>query len=185
MTSSLEWVIILKLIVECALEREYFKMAEKQILLTYEGIKALEKELEELKTVERNKVAIELKEARAQGDLSENAEYDAAKDRQAEIESRIVEIEKMLKNVIVIDADDEETADKVKPGHKVKLQDHTFEEEVEYLIVGSTEADPINGKISNESPVGAALIGRQVGDEIVVETEFGTDRYTILAISTN
>lgn len=160
-------------------------MAEKQILLTYEGIKALEKELEDLKTVERNKVAIELKEARAQGDLSENAEYDAAKDRQAEIESRIVEIEKMLKNVIVIDADDEEVADKVKPGHKVRLLDHTFEEEVEYQIVGSTEADPVNGKISNESLVGSALIGHQVGDEIVVETEFGVDRYTILAISTN
>ena len=160
-------------------------MAEKQILLTYEGIKALEKELEDLKTVERNKVAIELKEARAQGDLSENAEYDAAKDRQAEIESRIVEIEKMLKNVVVIDADDEEVADKVKPGHKVRLLDHTFEEEVEYQIVGSTEADPVNGKISNESLVGAALIGQRVGDEIVVETEFGTDRYTILAISTN
>lgn len=160
-------------------------MAEKQILLTYEGIKALEKELEDLKTVERNKVAIELKEARAQGDLSENAEYDAAKDRQAEIESRIVEIEKMLKNVVVIDADDEEVADKVKPGHKVRLLDHTFEEEVEYQIVGSTEADPVNGKISNESLVGAALIGQRVGDEIVVETEFGVDRYTILAISTN
>lgn len=159
-------------------------MADKQILLTYEGIKSLEKELEDLKTVERNKVAIELKEARAQGDLSENAEYDAAKDRQAEIESRIVEIEKMLKNVVVIDAD-EQTSDTVKPGHKVKLYDETFEEEVEYLIVGSTEADPINGKISNESPVGSALIGHQVGDEILVETEFGTDKYKILAISNN
>ncbi|MDU7538085.1 MAG: transcription elongation factor GreA, partial [Peptostreptococcaceae bacterium] len=90
-------------------------MADKQILLTYEGIKALEKELEDLKTVERNKVAVELKEARAQGDLSENAEYDAAKDRQAEIETRIVEIEKMLKNVVVIDAD-EQASDTVKPG---------------------------------------------------------------------
>lgn len=159
-------------------------MADKQILLTYEGIKALEKELEELKTVERNKVAIELKEARAQGDLSENAEYDAAKDRQAEIETRIVEIEKMLKNVIVIDADDQ-TSDTVKPGHKVKLYDETFEEEVEYLIVGSTEADPVNGKISNESPVGAALIGRKVNDEVLVETEFGTDKYKILDISNN
>ena len=149
-------------------------MADKQILLTYEGIKALEKELEDLKTVERNKVAVELKEARAQGDLSENAEYDAAKDRQAEIETRIVEIEKMLKNVVVIDAD-EQASDTVKPGHRVKLYDEAFEEEVEYLIVGSTEADPINGKISNESPVGAALIGHQVGDEVLVETEFGTD----------
>ena len=95
-------------------------MAEKQILLTYEGIKKLEQELELLKTVERNAVAQELKEARAQGDLSENAEYDAAKDRQAEIETRIVEIEKMLKNVVVIDADEGE-ADFVKPGCVVKL----------------------------------------------------------------
>ena len=145
-------------------------MADKQILLTYEGIKALEKELEDLKTVERNKVAVELKEARAQGDLSENAEYDAAKDRQAEIETRNA---------------DEQASDTVKPGHRVKLYDEAFEEEVEYLIVGSTEADPINGKISNESPVGAALIGHQVGDEVLVETEFGTDKYKILAISNN
>ncbi|MGL4799728.1 MAG: transcription elongation factor GreA [Cellulosilyticaceae bacterium] len=157
-------------------------MAEKQILLTYEGIKALEKELEELKTVERNKVAIELKEARAQGDLSENAEYDAAKDRQAEIETRIVEIEKMLKNVVVIDAE-EAGADIIKPGHVVKLKDHTFDEEVEYRIVGSTEADPINGKISNESPVGAAILGHKVGDVVEVDTEFGTDKYTVLAIN--
>ncbi len=157
-------------------------MAEKQILLTYEGIKALEKELEDLKTVERNKVAIELKEARAQGDLSENAEYDAAKDRQAEIETRIVEIEKMLKNVIVIDAE-ENGADVVKPGHVVKLKDHTFDEEVEYRIVGSTEADPVNGKISNESPVGAAILGHQVGDVVEVDTDFGTDKYTILEIN--
>lgn len=159
-------------------------MAEKQILLTYEGIKALEKELEDLKTIERSKVAIELKEARAQGDLSENAEYDAAKDRQAEIETRIVEIEKMLKNVIVIDAD-EEMADVVKPGYKVKLYDEAFEEEVEYLIVGSTEADPLNGKISNESPVGAALLNHKIGDVVEVETEFGKEKYTILNISLN
>lgn len=90
----------------------------------------------------------------------------------------------MLKNVVVIDAD-EQASDTVKPGHRVKLYDEAFEEEVEYLIVGSTEADPINGKISNESPVGAALIGHQVGDEVLVETEFGTDKYKILAISNN
>jgi len=157
-------------------------MAEKQILLTYEGIQALEAELENLKTVERNKVAQDLKEARAQGDLSENAEYDAAKDRQAEIETRIVEIEKMLKNVIVIDSE-EDDVDVVKPGHKVKLYDESFEEEVEYMIVGSTEADPMNGKISNESPVGGALLGHKVGDVIEVETEAGKDKYKILAIS--
>lgn len=157
-------------------------MAEKQILLTYEGIKALEAELEQLKNIERKKVAEDLKEARAQGDLSENAEYDAAKDRQAEIETRIVEIEKMLKNVEVIDAE-EGSADTIKPGLKVKLFDESFDEEVEYQIVGSTEADPMNGKISNESLVGAALIGAKVGDIISVETEFGVDKYTVLSIS--
>ena len=157
-------------------------MAEKQILLTYEGIQALEAELENLKTVERNKVAQDLKEARAQGDLSENAEYDAAKDRQAEIETRIVEIEKMLKNVIVIDSE-EDDVDVIKPGHKVKLYDESFEEEVEYMIVGSTEADPMEGKISNESPVGSSLLGHRVGDVIEVETEAGKDKYKVLGIS--
>ncbi len=157
-------------------------MAAKQVLLTKEGIHKLEAELEQLKTIERNKVAEDLKEARAQGDLSENAEYDAAKDRQAEIETRIVEIEKMLKNVSVIDAEEEQT-DTVKPGHTVTLFDETFEEEVAYLIVGSTEADPLNGKLSNESPVGAAILGHKVGDSISVETEFGTDVYKILDIS--
>ncbi|OOB80266.1 MAG: transcription elongation factor GreA [Epulopiscium sp. Nuni2H_MBin003] len=156
-------------------------MAEKQVLLTKEGIHKLESELETLKTVERNKVAEELKEARAQGDLSENAEYDAAKDRQAEIETRIVEIEKMLKNVTVIDTEDEMT-DTVKPGHRVTLYDETFEEEVVYLIVGSTEADPLNGKISNESPVGRAIIGRRAGDIVEVDTHGGIDKYKILKI---
>ncbi|OON98771.1 MAG: transcription elongation factor GreA [Epulopiscium sp. Nele67-Bin004] len=154
----------------------------KQVLLTKEGIHTLEAELEQLKIVERNKVAEDLKEARAQGDLSENAEYDAAKDRQAEIETRIVEIEKMLKNVTVIDTEDEKT-DTVKPGHTVTLFDESFEEEVTYLIVGSTEADPLNGKLSNESPVGAKIIGKKVGDEIEVETSTGDkDKYKILAI---
>ncbi|OON92970.1 MAG: transcription elongation factor GreA [Candidatus Epulonipiscioides saccharophilum] len=153
----------------------------KAVLLTKEGVLKLESELEILKTVERNKVAEDLKEARAQGDLSENAEYDAAKDKQAEIETRIVEIEKMLKNVIVIDADDEKT-DVVKPGHKVTLWDETYQEEVEYLIVGSTEADPLNGKISNESPVGAAILGRGAGEVVDVETALGPERYKILKI---
>ncbi|WP_305767143.1 transcription elongation factor GreA [Candidatus Epulonipiscium viviparus] len=153
----------------------------KAVLLTKEGVLKLESELEILKTVERNKVAEDLKEARAQGDLSENAEYDAAKDKQAEIETRIVEIEKMLKNVTVIDADDERT-DVIKPGHRVTLWDDAFEEEVEYLIVGSTEADPLNGKISNESPVGSAILGKAEGDVIEVETSSGIDRYTVLKI---
>ncbi|OON98778.1 MAG: transcription elongation factor GreA [Epulopiscium sp. Nele67-Bin004] len=157
-------------------------MANKQVLLTREGIEKLENELEQLKTIERAKVAEDLKEARAQGDLSENAEYDAAKDKQAEIETRIVELENMLKNVTVIDGGDEET-DTIKPGHTVTLYDETFEEEVTYLIVGSTEADPLNGKLSNESPVGAAIIGRKVGEEVSVETHTGDiDKYKILSI---
>ncbi len=156
-------------------------MAGKSVLLTYEGIKKLEAELENLKTARRNEVAEKLKEARAQGDLSENAEYDAAKEEQAEIEMRIVELENMLKNATVIEAED--AAEIVKPGYTVRLYDHTFEEEVDYLIVGSTEADPMNGKISNESPVGMALMNHKVGDIVEVETADGVDRYEILGIT--
>ena len=157
-------------------------MAGKQVLLTYEGIKVLEGELDNLKTVRRNEVAEKLKEARAQGDLSENAEYDAAKEEQAEIEARIAELENMLKNAVIIDTEDAKL-DTVKPGCKVKLYDYSFEEEIEYLIVGSTEADPVNGKISNESPVGEALLNKKVGDEVEVETVYGKDKYKILNIS--
>lgn len=154
-------------------------MSSKSVLLTYEGIKKLEAELENLKTTRRNDVAEKLKEARAQGDLSENAEYDAAKEEQAEIEVRIVELETMLKNAVVIEAE-EGAVEIVKPGYTVRLYDHTFEEEVDYLIVGSTEADPVNGRISNESPVGAALMNRRVGDIVEVETSEGVDKYEIL-----
>ena len=157
-------------------------MSSKSVLLTYEGIKQLEAELETLKTTRRNDVAEKLKEARAQGDLSENAEYDAAKEEQAEIEVRIVELEKMLKNAVVIEAE-EGAVEIVKPGYRVRLYDHTFEEEVDYLIVGSTEADPMNGKISNESPVGEALMNRKVGEIVEVETTDGIDKYEILAIT--
>lgn len=157
-------------------------MAAKSVLLTYEGIKKLEAELEHLKTTRRNDVAEKLKEARAQGDLSENAEYDAAKEEQAEIEVRIVEVENMLKNATVIDAE-EGTVEIVKPGYKVRLYDHTFGEEVDYLIVGSTEADPMNGRISNESPVGMALLNHKVGDIVEVETTDGVDKYEILSIT--
>ena len=157
-------------------------MAGKSVLLTYEGIKKLEAELENLKTTRRNDVAEKLKEARAQGDLSENAEYDAAKEEQAEIEMRIVELENMLKNATVIEAEDG-AVEIVKPGYTVRLYDHTFEEEVDYLIVGSTEADPMSGKISNESPVGMALMNHKVGDIVEVETVDGVDRYEILGIT--
>jgi len=157
-------------------------MASKKVLLTYEGIKTLEAELENLKIVRRIDVAQKLKEARAQGDLSENAEYDSAKEEQAEIEVRIADLENLLKNAVLIDTEDLKV-DVVKPGYKVKLYDYSFEEEVEYLIVGSTEADPVKGKISNESPVGEALLNHKVGEEVQVETANGTEKYKILEIS--
>ena len=153
-------------------------MSEKKVVLTYEGLKRLEEELEELKVVRRKEVAEKIKEARGQGDLSENAEYDAAKEEQAEIESRIVLLEKMLRNAEVID-DDEVNNDIVSVGSIVKLYDFEFEEEVEYSIVGSAEADPMNGKISNESPVGLGLIGHELGETVIIETPSGELKFRI------
>ena len=145
-------------------------MAEtKKNIMTFAGLRALEDELFDLKVYKRKEVAQKIKEAREQGDLSENAEYDAAKDEQRDIEARIEELEKLLKNVEVV-GQDEVDADTVGIGSRVKLYDVEMDEEVEYTIVGSTEADALNGKISNESPVGAALIGSKVGETIVVET---------------
>ena len=140
-------------------------MADKKVVLTYEGLKEREAELEELKTVRRKEIAEKIKEARGQGDLSENAEYDAAKEEQAEIEARIVFLEKMLRNAEVID-EEEVSLDKISVGCTVKLFDVEFDEEVEYTIVGSAEADPMEGRISNESPVGKALIGKKIGDDL-------------------
>lgn len=157
-------------------------MEAKKRLLTYAGLKALEDELEHLKVVKRKEVAGKIKEAREQGDLSENAEYDAAKDEQRDIEARIEELEKLLKNVEVID-EDEVDLDTISVGCRVKLYDVEFDEEVEYMIVGSTEADSLNGKISNESPVGAALIGSKQGETIVVETISGNLEFKILEIT--
>lgn len=153
----------------------------KKIILTHEGLKKLEDELQELKVVRRKDVAGKIKEARGQGDLSENAEYDAAKEEQAEIESRIVVIENMLRNAEVIDS--ETNTDSVNIGNKVKLFDNEFEEEIEYTLVGSAEADPFNGKISNESPIGAALLGHKVGDIIEAETPDGILKFKILEIN--
>lgn len=156
-------------------------MAEKQFL-TKKGYDERVARLEELKVVRRKEVAQKLKEAREQGDLSENAEYDAAKDEQRDIEARIEELEKLLKNVEVV-GQDEVDADTVGIGSRVKLYDVEMDEEVEYTIVGSTEADALNGKISNESPVGAALIGSKVGETIVVETISGDLEFKILEIA--
>ncbi|TCK90580.1 transcription elongation factor GreA [Natranaerovirga hydrolytica] len=156
-------------------------MVDKKIILTYAGLKELEDELEQLKVVKRKEVAEKIKEARAQGDLSENAEYDAAKDEQAEIESRIIEIEKILKNAEVIDEDEVDT-NTINIGCKVKVFDVEFDEELEYSIVGSTEADPMNNKVSNESPVGKGLIGAKVGDTVSVETPEGNIEFKVLDI---
>ena len=130
-------------------------MEEKKNLLTYAGLKALEDELHDLKVNRRKEVAGKIKEAREQGDLSENAEYDAAKDEQRDIEARIEEIEKILKNAEVV---------------------------VEDEVVGSSEANSLKGKISNESPVGHALLGHKVGDEVTVETQAGEIHYKVLSI---
>lgn len=156
-------------------------MAEKKRILTYAGLKALEGELENLKVVRRKEVANKIKEAREQGDLSENAEYDAAKDEQRDIEARIEEIEGILKHAEVV-VEDEVDFNKINVGCTVVLYDHEFEEEVEYKIVGSTEANSLAGKISNESPLGKALIGKCVGDEIEVEAQAGIIEYKVLKI---
>jgi len=156
-------------------------MAEKKTVLTYEGLKKLEEELQELKVVRRKDVANKIKEARAQGDLSENAEYDAAKEEQAEIEARIAAIEKMLRNAEVID-EDELDGDVVGVGNKVKVLDMEYNEEMEYTIVGSTEADPMEGRISNESPLGMALLTNRVGDTVVVDAPQGQMSYRIVEI---
>ena len=145
-------------------------MQEKKNILTYEGLRKYENELQELKVVKRQEVAQKIKEAREQGDLSENAEYDAAKDEQRDIEARIEELEKILKNAEVV-VEDEVDLDKINIGCLVRLLDVEFDEELEYKIVGSTEANSLKGKISNESPVGKALMGKQVGETVVVETQ--------------
>ncbi|KSV57528.1 transcription elongation factor GreA [Acetivibrio ethanolgignens] len=156
-------------------------MAEKKNILTYEGLKQLEEELQDLKVNRRKEVAEKIKEAREQGDLSENAEYDAAKDEQRDIEARIEEIDKILRNAEVVVEEDVDV-DKINIGCKVKILDLEYNDELEYKIVGSTEANSLKGKISNESPVGKALIGAKIGDTISVETQAGVIDYKILEI---
>ena len=156
-------------------------MEAKRNLLTYAGLKKLEDELHDLKVNRRTEVAGKIKAAREQGDLSENAEYDAAKDEQRDIETRIEEIEKILKNAEVV-VEDEVDVDKINVGCTVKVYDEEFEEELEFKIVGSSEANSLQGKISNESPVGKALIGRSIGDTVDVETQAGVISYKVLAI---
>lgn len=153
----------------------------KQFLMTYEGVKKLEDELEFLKTVKRKEITEKIKVALGYGDLSENSEYDEAKNDQAFTEGRILQLENMLKNAVVVD-ESEIPKDKVSVGSIVKVMDYDFDEEVEYTIVGSAEADPMNFKISNESPVGSALVGKKVGEVIEVVVPNGVSKFEILSI---
>lgn len=157
-------------------------MTSKQVLLTDEGLKKLEAELEELKTVMRKDIAEKIKVALSFGDLSENSEYDEAKNDQALVEARIAQIEAMLKNAKILD-ENEVSTEIVNVGSKVKVLDMEYKEEVTYRIVGSTEANPMNGRISDESPLGKVLIGKRVGDEVSVDAPAGTIFYKILEIS--
>lgn len=154
---------------------------DKKNILTYEGLKKLEDELENLKVVKRKEISQKIKEAREQGDLSENAEYDAAKDEQRDIEARIEDIEKILKNAEVV-VEDEVDLEKIGIGCSIRILDCEYDEELEYKIVGSTEANSLKGKISNESPVGKALLGKRVGDLVKVETQAGELEYKVLSI---
>jgi len=156
-------------------------MAEKKNILTYAGLKQYENELHDLKVVKRQEVAQKIKEAREQGDLSENAEYDAAKDEQRDIELRIEELEKLLKNAEVV-VEDEIDLEKINIGCRVKVYEVEEDEEIEFRIVGSTEANSLQNKISNESPVGQALLGKKVGDVVDVETQVGVIQYKVLEI---
>lgn len=154
---------------------------EKKTLLTYSGLKQYQEELETLKSVKRKEIADKLKVAREQGDLSENAEYDAAKDEQSDNEKRIEELEELLKNVEVI-TDDDVDSDKVSVGTKVKVRDLEYKEDLVFDIVGTQQADSLQGKISNESPLGKALIGAKKNQTVTVETPAGQIKYKVLSV---
>ena len=156
-------------------------MAEKKNILTYTGLKKYEDELHDLKVNKRQEIAQKIKEAREQGDLSENAEYDAAKDEQRDIEARIVDLEKLLKNAEVV-VEDEIDLDKISIGCQVKVLDIEEDEEMEFKIVGSTEANSLEGKISNESPLGKAMIGKKRGDIIKVDFMGNEVKYQVLDV---
>lgn len=157
-------------------------MPERDVFLTVEGLKKLEDELDILKTVKRREIAERIKQALDFGDISENSEYDQAKNEQAQLEDRIAKLEMMLRNARLIDEDDIST-DVVGIGSKVLVKDLAYEEEMEFTIVGSAEADPYNGRISNESPVGSALLGQKSGDVIDVMVPDGIIKYQILTIA--
>ena len=157
-------------------------MEEKKNLLTYAGLKALEDELHDLKVVKRKEVAQKIKEAREQGDLSENAEYDEAKNEQGMLEAQIADLEVIIANAIIVD-DGSVSMNEVGVGSFVKLKDFELDDIVEYQVVGSTESDPDNNKISDESPIGKACLKKHVGDIFEVEVPAGTLKFEILNIS--
>ena len=156
-------------------------MSNKEVLLTYEGLKKLEEELEYLKGEKRKEIAERIKQALAFGDISENSEYDEAKNEQAQNEARVVQLESMLKNAAVIDEDEVDTK-VVNLGTKVKIRETKSKDEFEYQIVGSAEADPAASRISNESPVGRALLGHKVGEAVEIDVPGGKIRYKIIDI---
>lgn len=157
-------------------------MSAKKILVSKEGYEKLQSDLEYLITVKRKEVSIALQKARAFGDLSENSEYDEAKNEQADVEGKIAHLEATIKNAKIID-DDQIRTDVIGVGCKVRIYDLTLEEECEYSIVGPTECDPFNNIISDESPLGKALLGARIGDNVSVETPAGIDKYNIISIS--
>lgn len=157
-------------------------MAEKSVFLTIEGLRKLENELEELKTVGRKEIAARIKVALSFGDISENSEYDQAKNEQAQLEERIAKVEGMLRNAKIID-DSEIRTDIITVGSKVIVKDLEYDEEMEYTIVGSAEANPFEGRISNESPVGSSLIGRKRGEVAEVEVPDGIIKYEVVNIA--
>ena len=157
-------------------------MPQKEILLTYEGMKKLEEELEFLKTVKRREIADRIKVAIGFGDLSENSEYDEAKNEQAQIEMKIIDLENKLRNVKIIDEDEIDTKT-VQVGNKVQVLDMEYDEKLEYTIVGSTEVDLAENKISNESPIGAALLGKKKNEEVEVQTPGGVLNFKVLKIA--
>ncbi len=159
------------------------KAEVKKNVMTYEGLRALEEELEDLKVNRRKEVAQKIQEARELGDLSENAEYSAAKEEQNEIEARIEQIDALLKNAEVADVDEKAKGDVITVGSTVKIFDEEFEEEMEYKIVGSSEANILQNKISNESPVGKALIGKKKNQKVSVETANGVLKFKIISVT--
>jgi transcription elongation factor GreA len=156
-------------------------MAEKHVVLTYEGVKKIEEELNYLKTVKRKEVTEKIKVAIGYGDLSENAEYDEAKNEQAFVEGRIATLENMLKNAKILDDEDIKT-DVVSIGSTVRVKDLEFDDELEFTIVGSAEADPVQMKISNEAPIGRGLLGKKVGDKVEIQVPDGLSTFEILEI---